>query len=170
MEATIRRAELADAPALGLIHAYCWDELFTGVLPATVMSELDAGTMAMMWQKFVSRGDEYKQWVAEVDGNIIAFAGIGPGREPGTEESTELYFIYVAPKYRKQGIGTDLLNTADPDYLWLWEGHKKTRKFYEKRAFEPEKVRGTRGTGQRTRVNKSLGAYFTEYYLKRSGR
>jgi GNAT superfamily N-acetyltransferase len=167
MEATIRRAELADTADLGKLHSYCWSDLYRGAVPDSVLENLTPDAMDALWQKFLSRGEEYRQWVAVLDGRIMGFAGTGPGREPGDEELSELYFLYVAPKVRKLGIGGQLLDAANPDYMWLWEGHKSTRKFYTTRSFSPEVVRATRGLGHRSRATLALGAYFTEFRLAR---
>jgi GNAT superfamily N-acetyltransferase len=168
MAATIRRATPSDAPALGAIHSASWAELYPKVLPPEVLSQLNPPYMEHLWQKFVSRGSEYKQWVALIDNEIVGFVGVGPGREPGREETTELYFLYVVPAHRKSGVGTQLLAAADADYLWVWEEFKYTRKFYTAQDFIPEIVRVTRGRGPRSRVGVLFGsAYQTELRMIR---
>ena len=166
MTATIRRAVLADAPALGALHSACWGELYPKALPSTVLEQLNPGYMEHLWTKFVSRGDAYRQWVAEVDGEIIGFVGIGPGRERETAEETELYFLYLVPASRRLGIGKQLLDAADAKHLWVWDDFKTTRKFYAAQGYQPEIIRVTRGRGPRSRVGTLFGsAYQTELKL-----
>ena len=169
MTATIREAALADAPALGAIHSSCWGELYPKALPGEVLAQLNPEYMAYLWTKFVSKGPGYKQWVAERDGVILGFVGVGPGRDNGLEESAELYFLYVVPEARGAGIGKQLLAAANADYLWVWEDFKHTRKFYGAAKFAPEIVRVTRGVGPKSRVGHLFGSsYQTELKMIRT--
>jgi GNAT superfamily N-acetyltransferase len=136
----IRRAELADAERLGVLHSECWAELYPSLLAPSVLSELTPATMTGLWKRFVTRGAAYVQWVAVVGDTIVGFAGTGPGREAGYEHATELYFLYVTPAARRSGAGRALLRQADADYLWTWEANRSTQKFYRKQKFYPDSV------------------------------
>lgn len=140
MAPEIRRAELGDAAALGELHAEVFLELYPRVLTETTLMELSPTAMSSLWQRFVQRGGQYMQWVAVDDGEIVGFAGTGPGREAGYEAATELYFLVVAPEARRRGVGKALLKRADADYLWVWEENRAARAFYRKQKFYPDSV------------------------------
>lgn len=140
MNPNIRRAELSDVDQLGRLHSGCWSELYSSVLSPAILAELGPETMTSLWKRFIARGDAYVQFVAEIDGEIVGFAGRGPGRESGYEEAIELYFIYVHPAHRRGGVGKALLKTADADYLWIAEFLRDTRAFYRKMKYFPDSV------------------------------
>ena len=158
MAPLIRRAEPGDADRLGALHSAVWAELYSDVLSAEVLASLDPTTMAELWGLFITRGEAYVQFVAEVDGEIVGFAGVGPGREPGYELGRELYFIYVAPEHRRGASGKALLKQADVDYLWIAEANRATQAFYRKQKFFPDSVR---------RVGALFGAELPEIRMAR---
>jgi GNAT superfamily N-acetyltransferase len=141
MALVIRRAELADVVRLGELHSACWAELYSELLPAPVLADLSPETMAGLWHRFVARGDPYIQFVATVDDAVVGFAGIGPGRDVGYEDATELYFIYVDPSARRTGTGRRLLIQAAADYLWIHEKNRTAQAFYRKSKYFPDSVR-----------------------------
>jgi GNAT superfamily N-acetyltransferase len=142
MTTVIRRAQLDDAARLGELHSQCWSELYQGVLPPDVLDELSPTVMAQLWQRFVTRGEAYAQYVAEVDGEVVGFVGFGPGRDEGYAELTEVYFCYVAPGFQRSGIGSQLLKAeADAAYLWVSERNRSAHKFYRRNKFGPDSRR-----------------------------
>ena len=158
MAVLTRQVASGDIPRLGELHSAVWSELYSDVLSPAVLASLDPATMAELWGRFISRGENYLQYVAEVDGEIVGFAGVGPGREAGYELGRELYFLYVAPPYRRLAIGKALLKIADVDYLWIAETNRATQTFYRKQKFYPDSVR---------RVGSLFGADLPEIRMAR---
>ena len=78
--------------------------------------------MAELWTHFAARGEEYQQFAALVDGEIVGFVGSGPARDENPPRERELYFIYLLDAYHGTGIGQKLFDAAvgdDPVYLWV---------------------------------------------------
>jgi GNAT superfamily N-acetyltransferase len=75
--------------------------------------------------------------VAEVDGEIVGFVGVGPSRdEPG---EGELYAIYLDPAHFGTGVGRALMQAAvgrlrELGYaeatLWVLDGNVRAERFY----------------------------------------
>jgi ribosomal protein S18 acetylase RimI-like enzyme len=76
--------------------------------------------------------------VAEVDGRIAGFVGVGRGRDPDADG--ELYVIYVDPAHWGRGVGRELIRAGEERMrelgyrhvvLWVLDDNPRARRFYE---------------------------------------
>lgn len=87
--------------------------------------------------------DHAQYWVVEVEGHVVAGAGIAP--VPGIAGTCELQKLYVDAAYRGRGYATVLMDQAiayaSQWYQWCYlETHTKlavARSMYAKRGFKP---------------------------------
>jgi GNAT superfamily N-acetyltransferase len=99
--------------------------------------------------------------VAELGGRIIGFASVGPCRDDDAEPGTqELWGLYLHPDYWGAGHGHALHahalgalrpNGSSPTVeatLWVLDGNKRARRFYEQHGWSPDGSQKTdwRGT------------------------
>jgi GNAT superfamily N-acetyltransferase len=64
------------------------------------------------WRADLSRPAPHRWWVAEVNGTIAGFAGIGPSRDPIDPAIGELDTIAIDPAYWRKGVGKQLMATV----------------------------------------------------------
>lgn len=86
-------------------------------------------------------------WVAERDGELLAFANSGPNTLPhpdATPDHTELRRLYVSKTAQGLGLGTRLLtlalewmqtHTTGAMWIGVWSGNLKAQKLYEAYGF-----------------------------------
>ena len=95
-------------------------------------------------------------WVAEEDGRVVGFAGLGDGK---------LRHLWVEPAAQNRGFGTALLAKAKerrPDgfQLWLFQKNTGARRFYERHGFtlvEAHRRPRQPGTGARRALRMAAG-------------
>ncbi len=87
-------------------------------------------------------------WVAERDGELLAFANTGPNTLPHPEaraSHAELRRLYVARSAQGLGLGTLLLavalewmeaNSDGPLWIGVWSGNLKAQKLYAAYGFQ----------------------------------
>jgi GNAT superfamily N-acetyltransferase len=87
-------------------------------------------------------------WVAERDGELLAFANTGPNTLPhpdGKASHAELRRLYVGKSAQGLGLGTKLLtlalewmeaHTDGPLWVGVWSGNLKAQKLYAAYGFE----------------------------------
>jgi GNAT superfamily N-acetyltransferase len=157
----VRPVEEADADSLGRVHAACWHETYDHLLSAAALSQLHAERLATMWRRYTKQGPDYRQAVAIVDGEIIGFAGSGPGHDADLPGVTELYFVYLLAAHHGTGIGQRLFDAVvdpGPSYLWVAADDSRAHGFYARNAYTPD--------GQ-AKVEEVLGEPLSEVRLSR---
>jgi GNAT superfamily N-acetyltransferase len=130
---SIRAAVGGDGAEVARIYVESSNDGFGQLMPAMV---LDDGRVAR-WSETVADGN---WWVAEVDGAIAGFVGIGPSRDPVDPELGELDTIAVDSPYWRRGVGTALMQKAleqlaaryDEAIVWTLANHPQAQTFYAK--------------------------------------
>ena len=151
-DAVIRLARLDDAAALGALGRRTFIDTFvTGFGIPYPKADLDAFLDASfdpepMRSKLAAPGCAW--WVAERDGELLAFANAGPNGLPHPDarpSHMELRRLYVARTAQGLGLGTKLLalslawmeaNTDGPLWIGVWSGNHKAQKLYAAHGFE----------------------------------
>ena len=125
-EVVVRPIRDSDVEALGRVHATCWHETYDHLISAAAFEHLSPRRMAELWNHYAERGEEYQQFAALVDGEIVGFVGSGPARDENPPRDRELYFIYLLDAYHGTGIGQKLFDAAVGDEPGLPLGRRRT--------------------------------------------
>ena len=151
-EAIIRPAVAADAADLGELGRQTFLDTFVDGFaipyPADDLARfLDASFSPDAIQaKLNEPGAAW--WVAERDGELLAFANTGPNTLPHPEarpSHAELRRLYVSKRAQGLGLGTKLLavaldwmeaHTDGPLWIGVWSGNLKAQKLYAAYGFE----------------------------------
>lgn len=134
----VREATLADAPAIGEVHAEAWLTAYRDVFEPrwlTVLAEQrhDVWVSLMPTPEFART----TLLVAEHGDRTVAFAHVGPHRDIPAEG--EIYALYAHPVVWGRGVAAALLETAwdllvDAGYprvrVWVVAGANRALRFY----------------------------------------
>lgn len=146
---TIRPAVPSDAAGIATVHVRTWQCNFKGQVPDTYLDNLSIAQKTETWKTSLENPEPgVYQFIAEIPGQLVGWCVAGVSRdEDATVETGELRGIYILPEFIGQGIGTKLMNQAliylrQDGYknatLWNLDTNESTKKFYEKRGWQPE--------------------------------
>ena len=146
MTIVVRDARPGEGRRIEEIRVAGWKAAYVGLLDDAFLSAYDVEP---------ERVERREKWlaqespvdvtlVAEVDGEVLGFAMLGPSRDEDTPEAAELYALYVQPERRWTGLGSALLvagfarTTQGLQTVWVLEGNLSGRRFYEGHGFRAD--------------------------------
>jgi ribosomal protein S18 acetylase RimI-like enzyme len=140
MTGTVRRAVVDDAVAVGRVHYAAHVETYTGKFPDGVIEADPPEQRAARWERILSEGLG-EVWVAEVDREVVGFAGSTPARDEDPPRELELASIYLLAAHHGSGLGQALLDAAlggRPASLWVLDDNPRAQAFYRRNGFESD--------------------------------
>ncbi|WP_017327754.1 GNAT family N-acetyltransferase [Synechococcus sp. PCC 7336] len=142
---TIRKALESDASEIARIHVESWKGAYKGLMPDDVLDALNVSSKTEAWKSLLTNPENHS-YVAEVNSSTAGFASLCACRDPDKNSITvgEIAAIYVHPSNWRLGYGSRLIAKAFEFFrgfgnseiiLWVLEGNRMARDFYEKHGF-----------------------------------
>jgi GNAT superfamily N-acetyltransferase len=103
----VRAAMGTDAAGIARVHVESWRTTYAGIVPEAFLAGLDEAERTLSWREWLTL--DVPVFVAELDGEIVGFAGGGAIREPLLDYDAELFAIYLLKQAQGRGIGMALL-------------------------------------------------------------
>ncbi len=137
----IRKATIADVPALAMVHVDTWKGTYKGIISDAIIQNLTYETGENRFLAVIKmQNDEVTCIVAELEqGEIVGFAIGGKERSGHPRYKGELWGIYVGREYQRRGIGKRLVSiilqklfklNINSMLVWVLKDNPY-RKFYE---------------------------------------
>lgn len=141
----LRRAEASDAPALARVHVDSWQAAYRGLVADSVLKRFTYEWREERFRQSLAAHAE-PTYIAYLGDNMVGILTLGIARDADLDlaRTGEIWGIYLAPSYWRQGIGRRLFAMAeamllsrgyDSAVLWVLEGNDHARRFYEAMGF-----------------------------------
>lgn len=147
MPTLIRPACPQDAHALASIFVDGWRFAYEGLLPRAFLASLDVCERERQQKELINRSAhaaDYWLRAADSDGVVVGVCAFGKCRENNSENTGEIYALYLNPNNVGQGIGFSLMQNALAQLsyegftqasLWVLDGNSRALSFYQKFGF-----------------------------------
>ncbi len=141
----VRRARVGDAADIAAVHVASWQQAYRGLMPAELLDSLSVPARTQRWAtNLEGTAAGAATFVAELDGELIGFASIGPCRDEDAETAAELWALYLHPRHWDAGHGHVLhahavqalaATGATEATLWVLTTNDRARRFYERHGW-----------------------------------
>jgi GNAT superfamily N-acetyltransferase len=149
-DASVRAARPNDAPAVGMVQAAVFREVYTGRVPDDVVEVFQPEPFARAWRDSLASppAGVHRLLVACAGEQVVGAAAIGPSQDPDASPvDGEVTLLAVHPEARRQGHGSRLLNAgvdllrdagAEAVATWLLADDEAGRAFLVSSGFAPD--------------------------------
>lgn len=149
---TLRLGSVADADAIGRVHAMSRRSAYKRLVPDSALESLTVEGQAAYWRQRLSTEPEpFVVYVDEVDGEVEAFA-MASARPP----VASLNAIHLMPHLRGSGVAQSLHAALLADFtdwacataeLWVLEGNERAQAFYRRMGWTADGTRDSHEIG-----------------------
>lgn len=163
----IRLATPEDVLRIAEIHVTSWRSAYRGILPQKLLESLTVKSRESLWLGLCGK-EAAPVFVVEEENNVLGFCHVCRSRDTDLTNTAEITCIYVSPGKERQGLGRQLMGTAEgfakvKGYsaisLWVLVENLQSRQFYEVLGFHPDGA---------TKEEKFAGCSFREMRYVRS--
>ena len=109
LDVSVRRARMADAPALAGIFRDTWRATYRGIIPHKHLENMIRRRGTARWRSAIRSGEMVL--LIEYDGRNVGYATCGTARSRGAHKG-EIYEIYLLPDYQGLGFGQYLFEAC----------------------------------------------------------
>lgn len=144
MTVTLRAAVPTDAGEISRLYAQSWRAAYPGLVPQSYLDELQDHHWTQTVTDWITTG-RFTALLAFEKEVMAGCAIYGRAREEKYEGWGELVSLYVMPGRFRKGYGSRLVQRMVQEmkaqglsgcYLWVLDGNRRARAFYEKAGFE----------------------------------
>lgn len=152
----IRTAGPADADEIVQVKNASWRAAYSGIVDGSVLTGLQDEPSESFVMNLSSPPPLWTTLVAERGPDVIGSITVGwdtrehDRDETGAERPGEVWMLYVDPDYWGGGAGYALMREGhkalnefglSPIRVWVFDGNRIGRRFYERYGFEPDAER-----------------------------
>ena len=138
----VRPMTVDDVDAVARLHVSTWRETYIGLLPESFFSDDVVEYRRRWWAATIADTEADQVFrVAELDAELVGFAGAGVAVKDPALRPRELYMIYLTKAAHGTGLGQQLLDAVLPPVpasLWAARDNPRARAFYVKNGFIPD--------------------------------
>ncbi len=143
----VRKATVADVPAVCIVRQRSWRVAYRGLMPQAVIDSLDLGTMWSSWRASVDRpaSPSMQLFISGPPGEVHSYALVR--RADGSHAAGEVAAMYSDPTAWGTTAGWAAFSTAVDHLkaegftelsLWMLKGNERAGRFYERAGWRPD--------------------------------
>jgi ribosomal protein S18 acetylase RimI-like enzyme len=146
---TVRRANLADADAIGSVEVRAWHAVHEPHLGTDALADMDPEEQAEQWREELRDPAGGRDLLVVIDaGAVVGFATIGTSRDPEAPPSVgEVQALNLVPDAWGRGLASELLAAAVAELerrgfaevtTWVPVNNDRARRFYDEHGWRED--------------------------------